>query len=178
MNKGKTIFYITVISALLILVIVSILTVVVSKADDEFEIRLDRSIYNTKPSGYAAWEKVAANSNINLKLWKGSFRSLQNSKESNSTMLIVSPEFATGTKLVFTPSDIDNLLNWVRAGNTLLFVDDFNRRSSKNLLSKLSIKLEPLLEDKDIEDEKEDDSENPFFGENYSLKDHKMLYSK
>lgn len=178
MNKGKTIFYITVISALLILVIVSIISVVVSKADDRFEIRLDRSIYNIKPSGYAAWQKVAANSNIDLKLWKGSFRSLQNSKESNATMLIVSPEFATGTKLVFTPSDIDNLLNWVRKGNTLLFVDDFNRRSSKNFLSKLSIRLEPLLEDEDKADEKEDDSENTVFGENYSLKDHKMLYSK
>lgn len=180
MNKGKTIFYITLISALLVLVIVSVLSVMISKAEDDFELRLDRSIHNVKPSGYAAWHSVATNSNIDLKLWKGSFRSLNNFKDPKATMVMVSPEFATGTKLIFTPSDIDNLLNWVRAGHTLVYVDDFSRRSSKNFLSRLSLKLQPLSEEKEDEKDKEimDDPDLPGYLDKYYLNEQKLLYSK
>lgn len=140
MNKERTLFLITVIAAFIILIIAASISVIISKEKEEMELKLNRSIYNLKPSGYAAWYKIATQSNINLKPWKSSFRTLKKIKDEKSTMLIISPELIAGREYVFTTKDIEELLNWVRIGNTLIFVDDFNRRSSQMFLSALNIK--------------------------------------
>lgn len=157
MNKEKLIFLITVTICIIVLVVATTIGVILSKSKKEEEVKLDRSVFNQNLSGYNAWYKVITNSNVDITPWKKGFKSLKKIKNEDATMLIVSPEFIYGNTYVFTESDMDKLLDWVRVGNTLVFVDDFSRRSSRRFLKKLSINLAPLKMDDDSEDTSKDD---------------------
>lgn len=157
MNKEKTIFLISVVSALIILIIATIVNIVMSKNQDDFEYFTNRSIYNYKPSGYAAWYKVDTESKLKIKVWKNDFNGLININNPPATMIMVSPEFIASNRYVFTTIDQDNLLNWVRMGNTLVLVDDFRKKSSKRFLEKLNIQLATVVEENYENDFNEED---------------------
>ena len=139
MDKEKTTFFITLIVALIILVVATALSVKFSEDKGEIEYRLNRSIFNKRPSGYAAWHKTITEAEVNIKVWQNNYASLLIKDQKDATMILVSPEFIAGGRAVFTSNDIDKLLNWVRVGNTLIFVDDFRKASSRNFLEKLNL---------------------------------------
>ncbi|MEW5821578.1 MAG: DUF4350 domain-containing protein [Cyanobacteriota bacterium] len=161
MNKEKTLFWITIISALIVLIIAASLSVFISKEKNDIELKLNRSIFNKKPSGMAAWHKVLSDSGVDVALWRNSFHGLTSIEKEKATMVIISPEFAANNTYVFTQKDIENILNWVRVGNTLIFVDDFNRTSSRDFLSKLNLQLADKFdkEDKAKDMDKDKDKE-------------------
>jgi hypothetical protein len=148
MNKEKATFLITITIAMIILVVATGVSVVLSEKKDNIEIKKDRSVYNKKASGYAAWLEVAEKSGININTWSKSFNALSTSEKENFSMVLASPEFIAGSRTVYTSADITKLLNWVRNGNTLIVLDDFNKASSRQLLNHLNLELAPINTEK------------------------------
>ena len=141
MNKEKTIFLITLISAIIILIIAASISVVLEQKKADKELTLNRSIFNKRGSGYSAWYKIAKDSGVQINVWKNSFKKLKDLKDENATMIIASPEQYDPTRYeyLFSETDTDELLNWVRLGNTLIYIDDFSRSVARNFIKKIDL---------------------------------------
>lgn len=140
MTKKRTFFLITFFSLLLALIVAVSFSVVITSQKEEKELRITRSIFNTKKSGYAAWLDVLKKTGLPHEIWKKSFADLHTT-DKESTMLIASPYMTTGRQALFSPPEIKRLLRWVNEGNTLIFMDDFASDSSFELMNRLNIKV-------------------------------------
>ena len=141
MNKQNTLTLILTTVLIIILISTVTLTVFISNDKDKTEYDVYRSIYNTKASGYAAWYKIAKKSGLNIKPWRFDFYSLIKNSKDKATMIVNSPGLVARKLNYFGISDIETLLDWVKKGNTLIFIDDFSFASSKRLLDALNIEF-------------------------------------
>lgn len=92
------------------------------------------STYNGKPSGIEALLRLLESASKNrIKRWELPYRQLP--KETDNVLVIVSPVQS------LQPFEVKQILDWVRRGNVLLYLDDFSVRASGTLPAKLDIKV-------------------------------------
>lgn len=88
------------------------------------------STYNTRQSGYSGLLELAHKIGLEAKTWELPYRNLSGV---SGTLVIVAPSE--------TPSELDakTILDWVRQGNDLIYLDYFVFRSGKQLISSLGV---------------------------------------
>lgn len=124
------------------LFLVGLLTLVASP-QPEAEPFMDRSIFNSGPSGYRAWMLVNQKSGLPLIPWQQSFSDLK-SLPRPAVMVIVEPYTVARSQVIFGRKEAEALLDWVAQGNTLILLDDFKRYGSQHLLRRLELTLNSL----------------------------------
>ncbi|MBK9619268.1 MAG: DUF4350 domain-containing protein [Candidatus Obscuribacter sp.] len=122
------------------------------------------SSHNVKPSGlsgfYELCEKIFGHQKKVLR-WEQPYRKLSGSPEMpklmDKTRVIEKALPVHGTLILVRPDEslkdyaVESILDWVEAGNSLIYLDDFTFSFSRNLTKKLGInvtRLAPVLEDK------------------------------
>ncbi|MEB3287549.1 MAG: DUF4350 domain-containing protein [Vampirovibrionales bacterium] len=139
----------------LFLIVISLFTSILSSGKEQEklpEFQVDRSIYNAKGSGYQAWYQTIRQANktsennksVSVKVWRAPFEQLgQIGAPANApaTMLILEPKYLNSPReSPINQADLDALLEWVRQGNTLIFLDKINRPHTRQLLARLQFK--------------------------------------
>jgi hypothetical protein len=100
------------------------------------------STYNKKPSGVSGLSEIVSRSGLKSRLWLLPYRQLP---------------IAHGTLCIFQPLaslkdfEVDQILNWVKSGNHLIYADHFTYGLSRHLLDKLKISTSDGAELKDAE---------------------------
>lgn len=122
------------------------------------------SSHNIKPSGlsgfYELCEKIFGGKRKILR-WEQPYRKLSGSPEMpklmDKTRVLEKALPVHGTLILVRPDEslkdyaVESILDWVEAGNSLIYLDDFTYSFSRNLTKKLGInvvRLAPALEDK------------------------------
>lgn len=125
---------------LLGLVILVFLLTMLTQPGMEAEPFANRSIYNSDGTGYRAWYLASRKAGLPMSIWQKPFRNI-NELPTPSTMLLVEPYTVARTSITFGPQDTRALLSWVEEGNTLILLDDFQRRGSESLLTRLGLNI-------------------------------------
>jgi hypothetical protein len=122
------------------LLILVFLMTQLSQKGMEAEPFANRSVFNNDVTGYRAWFLASRKTGLPIRIWQKPFSKISE-LPGPSTMLIVEPYTVSSNTVTFTPKDTRALLSWVGRGNTLVLLDDFQRRGSEYLLNQ----LEPAL---------------------------------
>src|SRR5690348_7021037 len=75
------------------------------------------STYNKKASGCSATYELAQKLGIDCKRWQSPYRKLIEEKNTNGTLVIIFPWDT------LTSADADNIVEWVKRGNDLVYLD-------------------------------------------------------
>lgn len=94
------------------------------------ETTLMPSIFNRKASGLSGLFEIARRAGLNCRAWQNSYREL---KAEHGLLFIISPTDSL-TKL-----ETEQILNWVKEGNSLVYFDQFNYPQGKRTLDKLGL---------------------------------------
>lgn len=97
----------------------------------------DRSAYNEGPSGYQAWYTVIQKTNTYIRPWKKPFENLPQP----ATMVVLEPKSVIRLDVTVRKTDLPRILSWVEKGNTLIWIDQFDRGNPDLLLKTLGLKL-------------------------------------
>jgi hypothetical protein len=122
------------------LLILVFLMTQLSQPGMEAEPFANRSVFNNDATGYRAWFLASRKTGLPVRIWQKPFSKISE-LPGPATMLIVEPYTVSSTTTTFTHKDSRTLLAWVGRGNTLVLLDDFQRRGSEALLHQ----LEPSL---------------------------------
>jgi len=96
------------------------------------ETTANPSTYNRKPSGTSGFFEIVTEAGIPCSLWLLPYRQLKGEK---------------GVLVVFAPNaslkqfEVDQILQWVKSGNKLVYFDHFSYSLARHLLDKLSIEI-------------------------------------
>ncbi|HEY9746270.1 MAG TPA: DUF4350 domain-containing protein [Oculatellaceae cyanobacterium] len=101
---------------------------------------VNRSIYNSAPSGSRAWYLAIKKSGIPVSLWEESFQELK-ALPGPATMLIIQPFAVISGRMVFDEAATQQLLTWVGQGNTLILLDDFQRPEAKAFIEHVGFRV-------------------------------------
>jgi hypothetical protein len=99
------------------------------------------SSFNKKPSGTSGFLEILQKANISCSRWVLPYRQLKGEK---------------GTLVVFAPREslkdfeATQLINWVKEGNKLVYMDHFNFSLTRHLLNKLSVEIADGTKLKDL----------------------------
>jgi hypothetical protein len=132
-----------------VFVLLTIILTLVGKTFDENKVKwlpetsAFPSTYNKKASGISGLYEIVERLDLKNRLWLLPYRQLG---------------IVHGTLCVFSPAssfkdyEADQILNWVKAGNQLIYIDNFNYSLSKNLLHKLGVRTKDgdALKDKEF----------------------------
>ncbi|HMX46620.1 MAG TPA: DUF4350 domain-containing protein, partial [Candidatus Obscuribacter sp.] len=151
-----------------LLVVSGLLTYAALSSDKQLEklmpeSKIFASSYNLKPSGvsglFELCEKISERGRKIVR-WEKPYRKLKGGsetarfvdasrrketlKEARGTLLIVRPDEA------LAEFEVTEILDWVKQGNSLIYLDDFRFHFSRRLLDKIGLKVVRL--DKPLED--------------------------
>lgn len=130
-----------------VLILVSIIAVYVGSAFDEQldaympEQRVLSSIFNKKPSGLSGLSEVLKKVGLTAHPWLLPYRNLRNA---HGMLVIVAPSTSPAE------FEAEQILNWVRAGNDLVYLDHFSFKMTRRLLEKLNL---TIADGSDLHDE-------------------------
>lgn len=151
-----------------LLVVSGLLTYAALSSDKQLEklmpeTKLFASSYNIKPSGvsglYELCEKISERGRKIIR-WEKPYRKLKGGSETtrftDSSRRKETVKEARGTLLIVRPDEalaefeVSEILDWVKQGNSLIYLDDFRFHFSRRLLDKIGLKVVRL--DKPLED--------------------------
>jgi hypothetical protein len=121
-----------------LLVLVSVLSVYSGLSLDERiqgfipEVRIFPSVFNKRQTGLSALYEVVGQAKLSCKPWQKPYREL---KTVSGLLVIVSPSVS------ISQAELEQILNWVKRGNELIFLDDFLVDSSRAILRTLGVHL-------------------------------------
>jgi hypothetical protein len=119
------------------------------------EAKTFASINNLKPSGLSAFYQLCRRTfpGRKIKEWDYAYRLLQGSTRRSDTMPSDQPTTAARGVLVIVspeeslaPFEIEEILDWVKQGNALLYLDNFQFHYNKRLLDKIKLDARELEE--------------------------------
>jgi len=123
---------------ILLLVLVSVFSVISGLNLDEKmqafipEVRIFPSTFNKRQTGLSALYEVAEQAHLLCGAWQKPYRELQNS---GGILVVVAPSNS------ISQAELGQILTWVKAGNELVFLDDFFLDSSRAVLRDLGLRL-------------------------------------
>jgi hypothetical protein len=129
-----------------ILVVVSALAVYVGSAFDEQiqnylpEQRVLSSIFNRKPSGLSGLSELLKKVGLSARPWLLPYRNLGSA---HGMLVIIAPSQSPAE------FEAEQILNWVHAGNDLIYLDQFSFKMTRRLLEKLSLDIADSTELRD-----------------------------
>jgi hypothetical protein len=100
------------------------------------------STYNKKASGISGLSEIVNRLGLKNRLWLLPYRQLG---IVHGTLCVFSPLSS------FKDYEVDQILNWVKAGNQLIYTDNFNYSLSRHMLHKLGVRTKDGDELKDKE---------------------------
>jgi Domain of unknown function (DUF4350) len=121
-----------------VLILVSAIAVYVGSAFDEQienympEQRVLSSIFNKKPSGMSGLSEVLKKVGLSAHPWLLPYRNLRNA---HGMLVIVAPSTSPAE------FEAEQILNWVRAGNDLVYLDHFSFKMTRRLLEKINLTI-------------------------------------
>ena len=130
-----------------VLILVSAVAVYVGSAFDEQiqnylpEQRVLTSIFNRKPSGLSGLSEVLKKVGLTAHPWLLPYRNLQ---KAHGMLVIVAPSTSPAE------FEAEQILNWVHAGNDLIYLDHFSFKMTRRLLEKIDLNI---TDGKDLHDE-------------------------
>jgi hypothetical protein len=92
------------------------------------------SIFNKRASGLSALFEIASKSGLTCQPWQMPYRELSNT---HGLLIVVNPLQSPSS------SEIEQILNWVAIGNQLIYFDQFNYPSGKQILKTLDLRRKP-----------------------------------
>ncbi|HEY9679502.1 MAG TPA: DUF4350 domain-containing protein [Drouetiella sp.] len=131
-----------------ILVAVSAIAVYASSAFDEQiqgylpEQRSISSTFNKKPSGLSGLAEVLRKVGLSAHPWLLPYRNLHNE---HGTLVIIAPQQSPAE------FEAEQILAWVEAGNSLVYLDHFSFKMTRKLLEKIDV---TVSDNADVHDEK------------------------
>lgn len=131
MNKHNQIWW-----QLTVLLVVSALAVYTNiKLDQEIGRNLPEattftSTFNMRPSGYSGFWEIARRTGLSCKRWQFPYRQL---RAAHGTLVIIGPNASLESH------ELDQVLDWLKSGNRLIYLDDFALSSSRSILQKLGM---------------------------------------
>jgi hypothetical protein len=126
------------------LILASVVSIYVGLTlDDEIqgmlpEVRISRSIFNKKQSGLSALYEAAGKAGMTCLPWQEPYREISSRK---GLLLIVSPN------ATISEAEIEQILNWVKSGNELVYLDDFSFDRARRIFGPLGLHLKEVKED-------------------------------
>ncbi len=129
-----------------ILVAISALAVYVGSAFDEQiqnyipEQRVLSSIFNKKPSGLSGLSELLKKVGLSAHPWLLPYRNL---RSAHGMLVIIAPSTSPAE------FEAEQILNWVHAGNDLIYLDHFSFKMTRRLLEKLSLNIADSTELRD-----------------------------
>jgi hypothetical protein len=138
------------VTALLLLIVLGALFLSLQKTrlpDPEENADNRPSVYNAFPEGYLTYYKVLQQVAPGLSTWRKPIDTLPNQTIQPHTLLVVAPmerhSLSNGKSLAaFDEAQIARLLAWVRQGNRLVLLGDFDSEAQSGLLAVLGLKAE------------------------------------
>jgi hypothetical protein len=132
-----------------ILIVVSAIAVFAGSAFDEQiqnyipEQRVLSSIFNKKPSGLSGLSEVLKKVGLASHPWLLPYRNL---RTAHGTLVIIAPSTSPAE------FEAEQILNWVHAGNDLVYLDHFSFKMTRRLLEKLNLNItdSPELRDESV----------------------------
>ncbi len=127
------------VGVLVVLAVLSSVTLLFERRQAVKEERPDPSVYNARPSGYKGWMKTMEKAGLKVSIWRSDFDRLGEIPV-RATMIIIAPRETMrdsgfgGIRRPMTEKSVEQLIEWVEEGNTLVFFDDFNDKTGKRLL--------------------------------------------
>lgn len=88
------------------------------------------STFNKKPSGLSGLKDIAARVGLTLNLWQLPYRQLDSA---HGMLVIIYPSES------FSDLEAEQILNWVKKGNDLIYFDHFAYKLTRKVLNKLGI---------------------------------------
>ncbi len=125
------------------------------------EAKTFTSIYNLKPSGLSALYEICKNvfAPRQVSEWALPYRKLKGATKAGAidvergVLIIVNPDES------LAEFEVEDILDWVRQGNALVYLDNFQFRHTKRMLDKMDIRardLEETLTDRQSDAPRED----------------------
>jgi hypothetical protein len=90
------------------------------------------SVFNKKPSGLSGLSEIARQAGLSCQPWQSTYREL---KSVQGLLCVVSPLES------FNKVEEEQILDWVRKGNSLIFLDRFDTVEGQRFLKKLGLKF-------------------------------------
>jgi len=121
-----------------VLILVSAVAVYVGSAFDEQiqnylpEQRVLSSIFNRKPSGLSGLSEVLKKVGLTAHPWLMPYRNL---RTAHGMLVIIAPSTSPAE------FEAEQILNWVHAGNDLIYLDHFSFKMTRRLLEKLNLNI-------------------------------------
>jgi len=89
------------------------------------------STYNKKPSGLSGLYKIMKRANLSTSRWMLPYRALSGG---NNVLLIVDPSNS------LTHAETEQIMKWVKQGNRLIYLDQFEYAPSRSILRRLHLR--------------------------------------
>lgn len=137
-------FMLLMVGLLILLGLMTSIAMLLERRQTVREERPDASVYNSRPSGYRAWMKTMEKAGLKVNIWRSGFDELERIPV-RATMVIIEPKAMirdTGAGRSRRPLDqksVERMIQWVKAGNTLIFLDDFAEKDEKRLLLRAEV---------------------------------------
>jgi hypothetical protein len=139
MKESNRFWIVTGLLAAILLVLTMTTSEVAQQESGDFEYFTNRSVLNSKPSGYRAWYLAMERLGLPLMVWKRGFNQLDE-LVTPATMVIIEPYAVAGAReVVFGTRELELLMNWVSQGNTLILADDFSRRRMRSYAQTIGV---------------------------------------
>jgi len=129
---------------MVLLILVSVVSIYVGLTlDDEIqgmlpEMRISRSIFNKKQSGLSALYETAGKAGMTCIAWQEPYRDLSSRK---GLLVIVAPN------ATITEAEMEQILNWVKGGNELVYLDDFTLDRARGVFRVLGLHLQEVKDE-------------------------------
>ena len=96
------------------------------------EATANPSTYNRKPSGTSGFFEIVSQTGTPCSLWLLPYRQLKGEK---GTLVVFAPNAS------LKPFEVDQILQWVKSGNKLVYFDHFSYSLARHFLDKLNIEI-------------------------------------
>ena len=142
---SNRLFFMLIMVLLTLLGVVSSLNLMMSRRQAVQEHHPNADVFNTRPSGYYGWHKTMEAAHIKVRVWRDDFTKLSTLR-TKITMLVVLPDATIATRRggkrpPIHPEALKALLVWVRKGNSLIVLDDFNDPAGQALLQAAGVRV-------------------------------------